>query len=151
MDQNILAAAMRCAGLNIYEARGYNPKDCAQFNLSGRTHYVDPDTLRFHKARITSAQPISMGSFFLIVESCAVDYHNTRRTFRAVCFDIFGTVIYRPDLDSGSTSTQAASDAFYKFWNQFNQAAYYQEKLKDKTRRAQEAEIVFNQTLKAAA
>jgi hypothetical protein len=151
MDQNILCAALRNAGLNTYDDRGSNPKARAHDALSGRTHYVDPATLRYHFSRITSARRISMGAFFMLVESCAADYENTRRVFRAVCFDIFGTVIYRPDLDSGSTSTQAAKDAFYKFWNQFNQAAYYQEKLKDKTRRAQEAEIIFNQTLKAAA
>lgn len=163
MDQNILDAqglryksaplrtALLCAGLSTYDDKGSKPKACAQSALMGRTHYVDPATLRFHKARITSAQPIAMGAFFVIVESCAMDYQNTRRTFRAVCFDIFGTVIYRPDLDSGSTSTETAIKAFYKFWNEFNEVTYYQEKLKDKTRRTQEAEILFNQTLKAEA
>lgn len=151
MDQKILVNALQRAGLNTYDDRGSNPKACAQSALMGRTHYVDPSNLRFHKARITSAQPISMGAFFVLVESCAADYHNTRRTFRAVCFDIFGTTVYHPDLDSGSTSTETAIKAFYKFWNEFNQVVYYQEKLKDKTRRTQEAEIVFNQTLKAEA
>lgn len=45
-------------------------------------------------------------------------------------------------------TTQAAKDAFYKFWNEFNQDAYYQEELKSRARRASEAEIIFNQALK---
>ena len=161
MDQNILdaqglryksaplRAALLCAGFSTYDDRESSPKACAQSALMGRTHYVDPATLRFHKARITSAQPIAMGAFFVIVESCAMDFQNQRRTFRAVCFDIFGTVVYRPDLDESSTSTAAATTAFYAFWNEFNEVAYYQEELKSRAARAQNAEIVFNQTLKA--
>lgn len=154
MDQNILVNALRCAGLNTYDDRGNNPTARAQDALSGRTHYCEPATMRWHKARINHAQLLSMGAFFLIVESCAADYENTRRTFRAVCFDIFGRVVYRPDLDSGSSSTAAATAAFYKFWNKFNEVAYYQEEIKSRTRHASEAEIIFNQALqpqKAAA
>jgi len=148
MDQNILVNALRCAGLSTYDDRGSSPTARAQDALSGRTHYVEPSSLRYHFARITSARRISMGAFFLLVESCAADYLNTRRVFRAVCFDIFGATVYRPDLDESSTSTQAAKDAFYKFWNEFNQDAYYQEELKSRARRASEAEIIFNQALK---
>ena len=148
MDQNTLRSALQCAGLIPYDNHGINAAVKAQNALSGRTHYVDAGSLRFHYARITSARPISMGAFYLIVESCAADYENTRRVFRAVCFDVFGTVVYRPDLDASFKSTEAALKAFIAFWNNFNEAAYYQEKLKDKTRRAQQAEIVFNQALK---
>ena len=151
MDQKILVNALQRAGFNTYDKRAGSFKAQAQTALMGRTHYVDPNTLHFHKSRITSAQPISMGAFFLIVESCAADYHNTRRTFRAVCFDIFGTTVYHPDLDSGSSSTQAATTAFYVFWDKFNETTYYQEVLKDKTRRTQQAEIIFNQSLLKAA
>lgn len=154
MDQNILVNALRCAGLTTYDDMGQNPTTRAQAALSGRTHYCEPATMRWHKARITSAQRISMGAFFLIVESCAADYENTRRVFRAVCFDIFGRVVYRPDLDNSSSSNATATKAFYKFWNDFDQAAYYQEEIKSRTRHAIEAEIIFNQALqpqKAAA
>ena len=144
MDQKILVNALQRAGLSTYDDRGQNPTTRAQAALSGRTHYVDPETLRFHKGRITGAQRISMGAFFLIVESCAVDYENTRRTFRAVCFDIFGKIVYRPDLDSGSTSNATATAAFYTFWDNFNEAEYYAEELKSRARRASEAEVIFN-------
>lgn len=151
MDQNILVNALQRAGLNTYDDRGQDPTTRAQAALSGRTHYCEPATLRFHFARITSARRISMGAFFMLIESCAADYENTRRVFRAVCFDIFGTVVYRPDLDESSTSTATAGKAFYKFWNKFNQAAYYQEELKTRNARAQNAEIIFNQALEKAA
>lgn len=154
MDQKILANALQRAGLSTYENKGSNPTARAQDALAGRTFYAEPFSLRYHHSRITSARPISMGAFFMLVESCAADYCNTRRVFRAVCFDIFGTVVYRPDLDESSSSTEAATKAFYKFWNDFDQAAYYQEELKTRSRRASESEIIFNQTLqpqKAAA
>jgi len=151
MDMRILSNALRCAGFSTFEIEGRTATARAQYALSGRTHYADPATMRWHKARINHAQLLSMGAFFLIVESCAADYENTRRTFRAVCFDIFGRVVYRPDLDSGSSSTQAATTAFYAFWNKFNEVAYYQEELKGRTARAQNAEIVFNQSLEKAA
>jgi len=151
MDQKILVNALQRAGLNTYDDRGSDPTLRAQDALSGRTHYVEPATLRWHKARITSARRISMGAFFMLVESCAADYENTLRVFRAVCFDIFGTVVYRPDLDESSTSTATATTAFYKFWNEFNEVAYYREVLHARTRQTIQAEIVFNQTLEKVA
>lgn len=144
MDQKILVNALQRAGLSTYDDRGSDPTLRAQDALSGRTHYCEPATLRWHKARITSARRISMGAFFMLVESCAADYENTRRVFRAVCFDIFGTVVYRPDLDESSSSTAAAGKAFYKFWNEFDEAEYYAEELKSRARRASEAEVIFN-------
>ena len=151
MDMRILSNALRCAGFNTFDLEGRTATARAQHALSGRTHYADPATMRWHKARINHAQLLSMGAFFMLVESCAADYENTRRTFRAVCFDIFGTVVYRPDLDESSTSTAAATTAFYKFWNEFNEVAYYQEEIKSRTARAQNTEIIFNQALLKAA
>ena len=150
-NMRILSNALRCAGFNTFDLEGRTAIARAQYALSGRTHYCEPASLRWHKARINHAQLLSMGAFFLIVESCSIDFENSKRVNRAVCFDIFGTVVYRPDLDESSKSTATAAAAFYKFWNEFNEVAYYQEELKTRTARAQNAEIVFNQTLKAAA
>jgi len=147
MNQETLRNALVCAGLIPYDNHGSNPTIKAQNALSGRTHYVDAGALRFHYARITSARPISMGAFYLIVESCAANYENTRRVFRAVCFDVFGKVVYRPDLDASFKSTEEASKAFYKYWDNFNEAVYYAEELKSKALDAQKAETVFNQAL----
>ena len=151
MDQKTLANALQCAGLSLYENHDGGPAVKAQTALAGRTHYVEPATLRWHFSRITSARPISMGAFFLIVESCTADYENTRRVFRAVCFDIFGTVIYRPDLDASSTSTEAACRAFWGHWETVNETAHYQKELQSRASRARQTELSFNQALEKAA
>lgn len=151
MDMRILSNALRCAGFSTFEIEGRTATARAQYALSGRTHYCEPASLRWHKARINHAQLLSMGAFFLIVESCSTDFDNSKRVTRAVCFDIFGKVVYHPDLDNSSRSTAAATTAFYAFWNKFNEVAYYQEEIKSRTARAQNAEIVFNQALEKTA
>ena len=91
-----------------------------------------------------------MGALFLIVESCAADYKNNRRVFRAVCFDVFGKTVYHPDLDASSSSTETAIKDFWDFWEKMNEVSYYAEELRSRARRAQEEEIIFNQSLKTA-
>jgi hypothetical protein len=95
---------------NLYRSESSNPKWNAQRNLNGRTHYVDDDTLRFHKSRILSARHTDNGLLFAIVESMALDMHNTKRGYRYVIFDLFGSTIDRPKLeDSYRTSRQATA------------------------------------------
>ncbi len=85
-----------------------DPRDNAQSNLWGRSHYCDNDTLRFHKSRITHCEAIADGQYLMIVEAYAVDYCNTRRAFRGVIFDTNGHTVYRPGLESGFASTATA-------------------------------------------
>lgn len=93
---------------HLYERKGSSPKFNAQRNLAGRTHYVDDDTLRFHKSRVISARAVDNGLLFAIVTSDAIDYQNTRRGFRFVIFDLFGKIIGRTELEkSFRTSAQA--------------------------------------------
>ena len=54
-----------------------NPTISAQKNLEGRTHFVDPQTLKFHGSRVLSALPVSDGAFFKIIETTA-DRKSTR-------------------------------------------------------------------------
>src|SRR5260221_260794 len=79
----------------------------------GRTHYVDDDTLRFHKSRVLSACVHDGGLLFSIVTSDALDMHNRSRGFRYVIFDVFGTVLVRPDLENAFKSSEKASKAMY--------------------------------------
>jgi hypothetical protein len=83
----------------------------AQCQLMGKTHYVDPDTLRWHKSKITYARPIMEGHLFMLVTSDALDMNNTRRGFRAVVFDVSGHVVYRPKLDTAEKTTEKAIKA----------------------------------------
>jgi hypothetical protein len=94
--------------MELFSEKSSHTKYNAQRNLQGRTHYVDDDTLRFHKSRILSTHVGSNGLIFAIIESYAADYKNTRRLFRPVVFDIFGTVLSRVELDQGHKYKQAA-------------------------------------------
>ena len=106
--------------MNLYQNRYNDSRANAQDNLCGRTHYVDDGTLRFHKSRIISAHVLYEGLLFGIVESYSADYNNTRRAFRGVIFDLFGTALYRPELADGFSTSKAATKAFWKMVNAIN-------------------------------
>ena len=99
------------ATVNLYRDRYNDPKTNAQDNLSGRTHYADDDTLRFFHARILQTEVFADGLLFGLVESCSADFHNTKRIFRGVLFDVFGETVYRPDLEESFTTSKAARKA----------------------------------------
>lgn len=92
----------------LYRNESSNSKWDAQRNLSHRSHYVDDDTLRFHKSRIVYTHVIADGLSYMLVESYAVYPDNRRRAFRGVVFDIFGDVIDRPKLDEGYRTSEKA-------------------------------------------
>ena len=89
----------------------------AQHNLMGRTHYVDPGTLRWHKSRVLTARPTDDGLLFAITTSDALDMHNTRRGFRYVIFDLFGNVIKREKLEDAFKSHKQALNAMWQALN----------------------------------
>ena len=80
---------------NLYQNRSSDPKTNAQRNLVGRTHFVDDDTLRYHKSRVISARHTDMGLLFAIVTSDSKNYEGTQRGFRFAIFDVFGNCIDR--------------------------------------------------------
>ena len=104
----------------LYRNHSSYPKPQAQMNLAGRTHYVDDGTLRFHHSRVLSAHVLYEGLLFAIVTSDAADYENTRRTFRYVVFDVFGTVISRVKIDEGWSTRKAATNAMWSDVNQMD-------------------------------
>ena len=124
------------SGLRLYESRYFSrPIDYAQSQLQGRTHYTDPDTLRFFHSRIVAAQQAADGLLFWIVESCSANHDNTARGFRPVVFDIFGEVIFRPDL-SDMVKTSDKARALYRDWlENFDITAHYRDALEARARR----------------
>jgi hypothetical protein len=101
----------------LYTQRSSNPAENAQRNLMGRTHYVDPETLRFHQARILSTYAVDGGRLFALIESYAVDYQNTERRKRFVVFDLCGNVIERAALEDGWRTTDQARKAMWACLN----------------------------------
>ena len=104
----------------LYRNHSSYPKPQAQMNLAGRTHYVDDDTMRFHHSRVLSAHVLYDGLLFSIVTSDAADMHNTKRVFRHVVFDVFGTVVSRVKLESGWSTRRAATNAMWADVNQMD-------------------------------
>jgi hypothetical protein len=103
--------------MQLYRNEGSIPKFNAQRNLMGRTHYVDDDTLRWHKSRVLSARCTDGGLLFAILTSDALDMHNTKRGYRYMIFDLFGTVLSRVDLENAFTSSARAEKAM---WDELN-------------------------------
>lgn len=103
--------------MQLYRTESSHPLTNAQRNLCGRTHYVDQDTLRFHKSRVLSSRTTDNGLLFAIVTSDALDYENSRRGCRFVIFDIFGTVLARTDLEGAFRTSAQAEKAMWKALN----------------------------------
>jgi hypothetical protein len=100
-----------------YKRESSDEKTNAQRNLSGRSHYADDATLRYHKARILSTHITDKGLLFALTESVALDPQGLRRGFRFVVFDIFGHVVERADLESCWRTHDAARKAMWDFLN----------------------------------
>ena len=103
--------------MQLFSNQSSNATANAQRNLMGRTHFVDPDTLKFHKSKIISARPTHMGMLFAIVTSDALDFENSRRGFRFTVFDLFGTVISRTDLEGAFRTSKQATAAMWDYIN----------------------------------
>lgn len=113
-----------------YRNESSDPKRNAQRNLIGRTHYVDDDTLRFHKARILSSRHVDSGLLFAIVESVALDFQNTKRGVRYVIFDMFGNVVgTRRDLEHCYRNSEQATKAMWAELNTLDAVAINREGL----------------------
>ena len=131
----------------LYKNEWSIPKVNAQENLNGRTHYVDSSTLRYFNSRILSALPVSNGAFYKIIESVSLNHEHTKRGFRAVLFDIFGTVVYRPALEECFTSKEKADKGFYWWFETFNEFEHYQQALDGKLKRLENEESKLSEIL----
>lgn len=116
--------------MRLYRNESSDSKRNAQRNLMGRTHYVDDDTLRFHKSRILSSRHTDGGLLFAIVESVALDWHNTKRGVRYVIFDLFGNVVgTRQDLEHCWRRSEQATKALWAELNTLDAVALNREGL----------------------
>jgi hypothetical protein len=119
-----------------FENYGYDAKACAQRNLSGRTHYVDDNTLRFFHSRINSARPEMSGLVLVLIESVAADFRNRSRGFRFVVFDLFGSVINdRAGHDSLLRTSEQARKAASAWLRGFDVLAHYRDAMTERAGR----------------
>ena len=91
--------------------------------------------------------PVSNGAFYKIIESLSLDHNNTKRGFRAVLFDIFGTVVYRPDLSECFTSKEKADKGFYWWFETFNEYEHYQQAIDGKLKKLENEEGKLSEIL----
>ena len=103
--------------MRLFRNESSDAKTNAQRNLCGRTHYVDGDTLRFHKSRVLAARVIDKGLLFAITTSDALDMNNTKRGYRYVILDVFGTVLARPTLENAFRTRQQCDKAMWAVLN----------------------------------
>ena len=112
--------------ISLFECKHYGDgKLNAQLNLNDKTHFVDNSTLRYFKSRIISAAHTDNGLLFYVIESTSQNPDNTKRGFRGCIFDLFGSTVYRPDLDNLQSTSDKAKKAMYAFLNDFDTVAYY--------------------------
>jgi hypothetical protein len=147
--------------MNLYRNESSDAKTNAQRNLCGRTHYVDDDTLRWHKSRVISTRCTDGGLLFTIITSDALDMNNTRRGFRYVIFDIFGNTIARPDLEHAFSTSAKAEKAMWAELNKIDavdvtinaiaDAEEYHAKEMQRMRETVDALIASNMTKRGAA
>ena len=119
--------------LRPFELCSGTPKQRAQKQLEGKTHYVDESTLKYFKCRIVSALPVSNGLFFKIIENLPNDPTTNKKGFRAVVFDVFGEIIFRLNLDEMSKTAHLADTAFYKWFEKFNETEHYIRKFQEES------------------
>ena len=130
-----LTATLQALNVATFSDRSYDAQRNARINLDGITHYVDLDTLRYFKSRIVKAFDSCNGSIFFLVESVAKNPDNTKRGFRFVLFDVFGTVINPRDVYY--TTSDKAKQAGYAFLETFDLMVHYRQALGDKAKKAE--------------
>jgi hypothetical protein len=121
--------ALRAYGVHLFrDDSGYAPSRAVQA-LAGRTHYVDPDTMKYFGARINNCQVDFNGLYCWILESVA--HPSDGRLHRFVLFDVFGTVLTDRGDMLRKTKRQAEKDKD-AFLSSFDPVAHTEKALRDK-------------------
>ena len=155
MEKNKLAQIISThTDLQLFRDRYYtNPLAVAQDQLNGRTHYYNDETLKYFKARVLYAKPASSGLLFVTVESVPKNYDGTGRGFRAVCFDLFGESVYKPDFEQLHKTRDKALKDFYAWLEEFSELDHYRNKLATQRiqlmRKAEGLQDAYNATFQA--
>jgi hypothetical protein len=131
---NTLSAPLRSSGHYLFECKSADPTYDAQRNLEGKTYFVSPDSLKFHKSKVLSSRAIAGGLLLKLVTSDSLNWENTKRGARVHLFDVFGTHVWGVDLETASKDRKGAEKVFDAAPD-FDVAAHYKQTLKDRAAR----------------
>ena len=144
-ELSLIREALAKLHVRLFTHESSDAKWNAQRNLSGKTHYVDDDTLRFHHSRVLGTAILHGGLLLRVTCSDALDMHNTKRGFRCAVFDVFGTTVSRPTLEQAKSTKQAAIKASEQ--ETIDLVKHYREAINSKTYHAQQDITDCNKTL----
>ena len=117
-------------------------KEEAQRQLSGITHYVDDDTLRYFKSRILDVIFSNDGLTLGLVMSQPNYEKNDKREYRAALFNVFGVI--REYMEFYDTKAEAV-DALNELRNKTSIKAWIKESAEShKSQAARESEYIID-------
>lgn len=129
-----IANLLRSNGHGLFECHSSDPTYNAQRNLEGKTYFVSPDNLKFHKSKVLSSRAVAGGLLFKVVTSDSLDYNNTKRGARVHLFDVFGNHVWGVDLEQASKDRKGAEKVFDAAPD-FDVAAHYKQALSERVTR----------------
>lgn len=128
-----IKTALYNQGISLFTCKSSCPEYDAPRNLQGRTHYVDPDTLKAFGARILNGGDAADGLLYWMVESVSSRPQNGGYTRRMVIFDVFGEVLN--ERDTWHKVTEKAVNEALEFVKTFDALGHTENKLKARARR----------------
>jgi len=131
--QDTIKAALYNQGVRLYTCKSSYPEYDAPLNLMGRTHYVDPETLKGFGARILNAGCAAGGLLYWLVESVKSRPDAGAYTRRAVIFDVFGEVVN--ERDTWHKDTRKAVAEALEFVRTFDAVKHTGDKLAARAKR----------------
>lgn len=104
----------------------HDPVDVAMNHLSGKTPYYDEQTRKYFSSRVLECF-LKFDDLVCVTRESYLDYNSNRLT-RYVCFDVFGSVVFRAkigDDDTGFKTAKQAEKAYKEWVESFDLCQYY--------------------------
>ena len=128
-----IETALRHAGTYPFRKESCYPEHDAERNLSGRTHFADPQTRRYFKSRILDASVSHDGLVYWLIESNRSKPFEPEKNKRFVAFDVFGTQLF--ERDSWHKTSKAAHKEGKEWLSSFDAIAHTEKALREKASR----------------
>ena len=142
-----ITSACRALGAYPFQCHSCDPAYNAKRNLSGRTHYVDEDTLKYFDAQILQSRKTEDGLLFWLIESVRSRPNHGGYTRRFVPFDVFGEVL--DDRNHWCQTTDKAVKYGRKWLEDFDVIVHYRAKIKNEIERRRNEALVASKALLA--